>query len=101
MATALDRIIAYKHDEVAALKKETSFAALVAASKTAPAPRGFARRLTEIADTGQAALICELKRNGGHACAAMHKPLQRAVTLEPTCALCRAGPTSSRGHRRG
>ena len=62
MATALDRIIAYKHDEVAALKKETSFAALVAESETVPAPRGFARRLTEIANTGQAALICELKR---------------------------------------
>ncbi|MAN75304.1 MAG: indole-3-glycerol phosphate synthase [Henriciella sp.] len=62
MTTALDRIIAYKRDEVAALKGETSMGALLADCKTAPVPRGFAARLTDIAEAGQAALICELKR---------------------------------------
>lgn len=62
MKTALDRIIDYKHDEVAALKRETSESALLSQAATAPAPRGFARALDEVAESGAAALICELKR---------------------------------------
>lgn len=62
MATALDRIIEYKRGEVAELKRQTTMDELLEASKSAPAPRGFERRLTEVASTGDAALICELKR---------------------------------------
>lgn len=62
MKTALDRIIDYKHDEVAALKRETSEAALLSDAAGAPAPRGFANALGAVAKSGAAALICELKR---------------------------------------
>ncbi|RIJ26223.1 indole-3-glycerol phosphate synthase TrpC [Henriciella barbarensis] len=62
MATALDRIIEYKRDEVAALKRVTTTNALLEASRNARSPRGFERRLAEISALGDAALICELKR---------------------------------------
>ncbi len=62
MSTALDRIVAYKRDEIAALKRDTSEQALLATAKDQPAPRGFARRLREIAASGENALICEMKR---------------------------------------
>jgi len=62
MATALDRIIAYKRGEVSALKAERSMSSLLADAKSAPAPRGFAARLSEVAALGENALICELKR---------------------------------------
>ena len=50
MKTALDRIIDYKHDEVAALKRETSEGAFLSQAATAPAPRGFARALDQVVD---------------------------------------------------
>lgn len=62
MSTALDRIIAYKHDEVAALKRERSEQDLLSDAADQPAPRGFAQRLSEIARSGDNALICEMKR---------------------------------------
>ena len=62
METALDRIIEYKRGEVAELKRQTTMDALLNVSKSASAPRGFERRLAEIVATGDAALICELKR---------------------------------------
>lgn len=62
MATALDRIIEYKHDEVRALKQMRSLADLESAAKDAPPVRGFSAALGAVADTGQNALICEIKR---------------------------------------
>ena len=62
MSTALDRIIDYKRDEVAALKRETSFAELDARTRSASPVRGFASALDAIAAQDQNALICELKR---------------------------------------
>jgi indole-3-glycerol phosphate synthase len=62
MSTALDRIVAYKRDEVAALKQTRSEQDLLAAARDQATPRGFARRLSEIATTGENALICEMKR---------------------------------------
>ena len=62
MANALTRILEYKHGEVAALKVSTSIAELETRAASQSAPRGFARALTETADTGNNALICELKR---------------------------------------
>lgn len=62
MATALDRIIDYKHDEVATLKRERSLQDLLSEAKDQTAPRGFRQRLTDIAETGENALICEMKR---------------------------------------
>ncbi|MEL7113655.1 MAG: indole-3-glycerol phosphate synthase TrpC [Pseudomonadota bacterium] len=62
MSTALDKIIAYKHDEVAALKQARSEQDLLTDAQAQAAPRGFAAQLTEIANTDENALICEMKR---------------------------------------
>ena len=65
MAEASDRlrqIIAYKHEEVAALKRTRTFASFEAEAKAAPPPRGFANALLAIASTDGNALICEVKR---------------------------------------
>lgn len=62
MATALDRIIDYKRDEVAALKANRSMESLLSDAAASAPSRGFARRMTEIVSLGQNALICELKR---------------------------------------
>ncbi|MEZ5985678.1 MAG: indole-3-glycerol phosphate synthase TrpC [Hyphomonas sp.] len=62
MATALDRIIEYKRDEVADLKRATSFADMDARAQSAGKVRGFAAALDAVADKDQNALICELKR---------------------------------------
>lgn len=62
MSTALDRIIAYKRDEVAASKAATSARTLQDRAAAAPHPRGFAAALSAVAASGDNALICELKR---------------------------------------
>ena len=62
MSTALDRIIAYKVDEVAAAKRETPLAALESRLPEASPPRGFAQSMSMIAGLDENALICELKR---------------------------------------
>jgi indole-3-glycerol phosphate synthase len=61
MTTILDRIKAYKLDEVALAKVETSLSDLEAAAKTATPPRGFARALRDAAATGYG-LIAEIKK---------------------------------------
>lgn len=62
MSTALDRIIAYKRDEVASLKQNRSEQNLLAEAKAQSQSRGFANRLSDVAATGENALICEMKR---------------------------------------
>ena len=62
MSTALDRIIDYKKDQVAALKQARSEQSFLEDAKAQTAPRGFRDRLSHIADTDQNALICEMKR---------------------------------------
>ncbi|MCF3972275.1 indole-3-glycerol phosphate synthase TrpC [Paracoccus salsus] len=57
----LDKIKAYKLDEVAAARRARPLADIEAAARTASAPRGFARALTETARTGPA-LIAEIKK---------------------------------------
>lgn len=57
----LDKIKAYKLEEVAAAKRDRPLADVEAAAKAASAPRGFARALTEKAKTGPA-LIAEIKK---------------------------------------
>lgn len=61
MTTILDRIKAYKLDEVAKAKAATPLADLEAAAKAVPAPRGFARALREATLTGYG-LIAEIKK---------------------------------------
>jgi indole-3-glycerol phosphate synthase len=62
MSTALDRIIEYKVDEVAALKRQRPLSDLEARVQTARKPRGFAHALDQVAGHDENALICELKR---------------------------------------
>ena len=62
MSTALDKIIDYKRDEVAALKRMRRAQDLISDANSQSPPRGFANRLSEIVATGDNALICEMKR---------------------------------------
>lgn len=62
MTTALDRIVAYKKEEIARLKQYRTFEWLERDARARPAPRGFAAALSRVADAGENALICEIKR---------------------------------------
>jgi indole-3-glycerol phosphate synthase len=62
MTTALDRIIEYKRDEVAALKRKTNFSTLEESAKHILPARGFQKQLESVCASGKNALICELKR---------------------------------------
>jgi len=61
MTTILDRIKAYKLEEVAARKAARPLAEVEEAAKAASPPRGFARALQEAATTGYG-LIAEIKK---------------------------------------
>ncbi len=61
MTTILDKIRAYKLDEIAAAKAETPLAALEEAARAVSAPRGFAAALSQAAATGYG-LIAEIKK---------------------------------------
>ena len=90
MSTALDRIVAYKRDEVAALKRQRTEQSLLSDAVSVSAPRGFARRLSEIAATGENALICEMKRKSPSAGEIMLRadPTEIAVQYEHGGAAC-------------
>ncbi|MEZ5954488.1 MAG: indole-3-glycerol phosphate synthase TrpC [Hyphomonas sp.] len=62
MTTALDRIIDYKREEVAALKEVSPYPVLERAANLAAPARGFAAAMDEVVAGGGNALICELKR---------------------------------------
>jgi indole-3-glycerol phosphate synthase len=61
MSTILDRIKAYKLNEVAARKAARPLADVEDAARAAPVPRGFARALREAASVGYG-LIAEIKK---------------------------------------
>jgi indole-3-glycerol phosphate synthase len=61
MSTVLDRIKAYKLDEIAAAKAARPLPGVEAAARAAPAPRGFARRLAAACAEGYG-LIAEVKK---------------------------------------
>ena len=62
MSTALDRILDYKRDEVATLKRDRAESDLLAAARSAAPTRPFQQRMLELAASGRNALICEIKR---------------------------------------
>lgn len=59
--SALDRILAYKREEVASRRAERSEGDVLAAARAAPAPRGFLDALRRAATQGYG-LIAEIKR---------------------------------------
>ncbi len=61
MADVLEKIAAYKKDEVAALKAQTSLTELRARAKDVSAPRGFKTAIERVSKTGPA-LITEVKK---------------------------------------
>jgi indole-3-glycerol phosphate synthase len=61
MTTILDRIKAYKLEEIAARKAAVPLAELQSRADAAPAPRGFAKALSSAASTGYG-LIAEIKK---------------------------------------
>jgi indole-3-glycerol phosphate synthase len=58
----LSRIAAYKREEVAERRRETSAAKLDARARAASPPRGFARAIQQAASPGRLALIAEVKK---------------------------------------
>jgi indole-3-glycerol phosphate synthase len=62
MSDILERIAAYKRDEVAARKAERTLDMVEAAARAAPAPRGFKAALERAHGPGRLALIAEIKK---------------------------------------
>lgn len=62
MATILDKIAAYKREEVAAAKRQVTLAELDARARANDRPRGFAASLQAKVDGGGFALIAEIKK---------------------------------------
>ena len=62
MSDILDRIAAYKREDVAARKAARSQDAIEAAARDASPPRGFRAALEQVNETGRTALIAEIKK---------------------------------------
>ena len=62
MVNVLDRICAGKREHVAAVKKQRPLSAVIDDAASAPAPRGFATRLSEAVAAGSYGPIAEIKR---------------------------------------
>jgi indole-3-glycerol phosphate synthase len=62
MTDILKRIEAYKRKEIAAAMRSRPYAVVEAMAKAAPAPRGFIHALERRIDSGQYALIAEIKK---------------------------------------
>src|SRR5579872_352701 len=62
MADILDKIEAYKREEIAKAKRERPLHVIEAAAKAAPTPRGFANAIRATLARGDYALIAEIKK---------------------------------------
>ena len=62
MSDILQKIEAYKREEIAAAKREHPLAGVEARARSAPAPRGFVRAIRDKLARGEYALIAEVKK---------------------------------------
>jgi len=62
MADILVKIESYKREEIASAKRARPLAAMEAAARAAPSPRGFRTAIERQIDRGQYALIAEIKK---------------------------------------
>jgi indole-3-glycerol phosphate synthase len=62
MTDILKQIETYKREEIAAAKRARPYAAVEAAAKAAPAPRGFLKAIERRIAAGEYALIAEIKK---------------------------------------
>lgn len=62
MTTALDKIVAYKKNEVAALRHARMVTDMMSEVSRQLPPRGFVTALSDVVGAGENALICEMKR---------------------------------------
>ncbi len=62
MSDILDKIEAYKREEIAAAKRAIPLSEIEARAKAAPAPRGFAKAIRAKHANGDYALIAEIKK---------------------------------------
>lgn len=62
MSNILNTIESYKREEIAAAKRARPYAAVEAAAKAAPAPRGFIAAIERKLGAGEFALIAEIKK---------------------------------------
>jgi indole-3-glycerol phosphate synthase len=62
MADILDKIEAYKREEIAVAKRERPLPVIEATAKAAPPPRGFAKAIRSTLGRGDYALIAEIKK---------------------------------------
>lgn len=90
MSNALDKIISYKTDEVAALKRDRSISDFLREAETQAPPRGFINRLLEISACDDNALICEMKRKSPSAGEILPgaNPVDIAIDYEQGGAAC-------------
>jgi indole-3-glycerol phosphate synthase len=62
MSDILKKIETYKREEIAAAKRDRPYAAVEAAAKAAPAPRGFLKAIERRVAANEYALIAEIKK---------------------------------------
>src|SRR6201986_5108264 len=62
MSDILNKIEAYKREEIAAAKREHPLSSVEALARSAPPPRGFVRAIRDKLGRGEYALIAEVKK---------------------------------------
>ena len=98
MATVLDEILAHKREEVERRKRQQPLKIVREIAELQPAPRGFRNALTRKTETGQPAVIAEIKKASPSkgVIRADFDPAAIAVTYEAAGAACLSVLTDER-----